>query len=192
MRCVSCRGRRWQEWEEVEWTPRQKSQRSAPPKPLLNLNPHLSLSLFMSHNDPTMPTPSAPPKPREYIAPESRISRHPEYPKSPEPPILPRASLLSRLWPFKRSKPRQETMDFGKPDLSRGIQASRDVVKQGILNPRYRAFATRLTIIMAVSPVAIVLTYELAERRFGGKEQKPFPMHKVNATEQVESAAAAG
>lgn len=167
----------------------ESPQRSAPPRPSLDLNPNLSLFLFTSHNDPTMPTPSTPPKPREYIAPDARISRHPKYPEPPEPPKQP--SLLSRIWPFKRSKPRQETLDFGKPDLNRGIQASRDVVKKGVLNPRYRGIAMRITIAMAVSPVAIYLTYELYERRFGGKEQKPFPMHKVKTSGQINEIATA-
>ena len=53
------------------------------------------------------------------------------------------------------------------------------MVKKGILDPRYKTVAKRLTMAIAAAPVAIYLSYELVQRLFMGKEQKPFPMHKV-------------
>ncbi|KAF2159254.1 hypothetical protein M409DRAFT_30260 [Zasmidium cellare ATCC 36951] len=134
---------------------------------------------------PISTTTSAPPKPRQYVAPEERISRYPKFPE-PEPPSPPKRSLFSFIWPFGGAKAQEkvETIDFGKQNLTRGVQASQDVVKTGALNPRYKFVATRLTLAIAFTPVAIYLSYELYERRFNGKEQKPFPMHKVKAPEQ--------
>ncbi|KAK4507664.1 hypothetical protein PRZ48_001399 [Zasmidium cellare] len=125
-------------------------------------------------------TTSAPPKPQKYVAPEERISRHPKFPE-PEPNPPPKPTVFTYLWPFGRPKPQEkvEQIYFGQKNPARGAQAAADVVKTGILDPRYRSVAKRYTWAIAAAPVAIYLSYELFQRLFMGKEQKPFPMHKV-------------
>ena len=58
------------------------------------------------------------------------------------------------------------------PDPARGIEASKQVVREGQLHPRYKAAAKSYTRIVVLSPLIIWLSYELYQRRFMGKEQK--------------------
>jgi len=58
------------------------------------------------------------------------------------------------------------------------MEAAQRYVREGILDPRYRPAARRVTAIICALPLALYLTYELFERRFMGKEQKIRPIKK--------------
>lgn len=61
------------------------------------------------------------------------------------------------------------------PDPQRGIEASLNVARGGKLDPRYRPAARRVLAIMIALPVTLVLSWELYQRRFMGKEKRPIP-----------------
>lgn len=157
---------------------------TSPTSPNRTMPPHSSLRVanYATASKPSS-APAHAPAPRPYAPPKERISRHPHYP-DPEPaqPVK-QKSLFSRLWPFKSTP--QEQFDYSKRDPARGVEASRRVVKEGVLDPRYKRTASNVMKIMAFTPVAIFLSWELYQRRFGGREQKQFPMHKTETTQQA-------
>jgi hypothetical protein len=53
------------------------------------------------------------------------------------------------------------------------------VVREGVLDPRYKGAARKYTAIICALPIVIVLSYVLLQRRFMGKEQKKLPAIKV-------------
>ncbi|KAK4636298.1 hypothetical protein CLAFUW4_00408 [Fulvia fulva] len=114
---------------------------------------------------PTPPTP----RPYRQAAPEQRLSRHPAYPEPPAE-IEQKKSLFPRLWPFKPSQ--QGPIDLGAKDPARGVESARRVVKEGVLDPRYKSIARRVTALICALPLSIYLGYELFQRRFKGKERK--------------------
>ncbi|TKA43746.1 hypothetical protein B0A54_05505 [Friedmanniomyces endolithicus] len=113
--------------------------------------------------------PSPPPSPRAYKPP-------PPSPTLKEPPIEttrpPIQSLITRLFSTRNVQP---LPDAEPKDLARGVEASQRVLRGGMLDPRYRPAARRVTAIICALPLAMVLSYVLFERRFMGKEQKIRP-----------------
>lgn len=79
-----------------------------------------------------------------------------------------KGGLLSRLWPFKP----QESIYLKSQDPTRGREAARRVVQYGVLNQMYKGGARSFTVIMCALPIAIYTSYELLQRRFGGKERR--------------------
>lgn len=63
----------------------------------------------------------------------------------------------------------------GAQDPARGYEAARKVVKQGVLDERYKRGAKAYTRIIVAMPLVIYLSYELYRRRFLGVEQKKLP-----------------
>lgn len=60
----------------------------------------------------------------------------------------------------------------GPQDPARGYEASRRVVRQGVLDERYKRGARAYTRIIVAMPIVIYLTYELYRRRFLGVERR--------------------
>ncbi|WPH02095.1 Hypothetical protein R9X50_00495000 [Acrodontium crateriforme] len=109
------------------------------------------------------PTPKAyKPSPANPAAPKPKL-------EEPALPITPpkKPSLLSRLSPFKPDPFLAEPRDF-----ARGIAASQQVVRTGVLPARYRPAARKIISIICALPIALYLSWELYQRRFMGKEQK--------------------
>lgn len=120
------------------------------------------------------PAPQYQPIPRE-----ARITRHPEYPDpQADDAKKPKSGFLSRLWPAKPSEPVYITSQ----DPERGVEASRRVVKEGVLDARYKRAARSYTAIIVCIPIIIFTTWELWQRRFMGKEQKR--SHKLPTAEE--------
>lgn len=117
-----------------------------------------------------------PPPPRPY---KPRPSRPPKPPVIDETagtasnpikqPSLHRR-IINRL--FSTRDPAPPSPSQPPRDLVRGLEASRRVVRDGVLDPRYRPAARKVTAIIVAMPMVIYLGYELAMRRFGGKEVK--------------------
>lgn len=111
-----------------------------------------------------------PPEPRPYksIPAEQKPSKHPDQPEPPSPAA--KGGFLSALWP--RRSPSLPRLNTGPQDPARGIEATRRVVKEGVLDPRYRPVARRVTALMCGLTLSIGLGYELFQRRFMGRERK--------------------
>jgi hypothetical protein len=110
-----------------------------------------------------------PPAPRTYRRPPERLPVE-------TPPELPpvKQGILSRLFGSRNKQPVfNET-----PDPSRGLEATYKVVREGVLEPRYKQAAKAYTRLIVALPLAIYLGWELYRRRFFGVEQKPFPPPK--------------
>ncbi|KAM3419166.1 hypothetical protein BST61_g5110 [Cercospora zeina] len=88
-------------------------------------------------------------------------------------PLPEKKSLLSRLWPFRRSP---AAVYPPSQDPARGLEAARRVVKEGFLDPRYRRVARSFTAAICAMPILLYTSYELFQRRFMGKEQKTRPV----------------
>lgn len=109
-----------------------------------------------------------PPSPRPFEERRSRIVQD----EAPEPttelPPAPKKGLLSRWLGSKEQKPLLDS----PPDPERGVEASYRVVKEGVLDSRYKEGEKKWTRLIVALPVAIYLSYELFRRRFQGVEQK--------------------
>jgi hypothetical protein len=57
-------------------------------------------------------------------------------------------------------------------DPARGVAASQRVVREGVLDPRYRGAAVRYTAIIVALPILIYTSWILYERQILGVEQK--------------------
>ncbi|KAH9822879.1 hypothetical protein Tdes44962_MAKER00707 [Teratosphaeria destructans] len=114
-----------------------------------------------------------PPPPRPY-QPDERSPKSPPQPPAPPPSTPKPRSFLSRLNPFAPPEPPQPAAPVVKEpqDISRGWEATRKVITTGVLEPRYRPAARRVTAIIVGLPIVIGLGYELFQRRFMGKERK--------------------
>lgn len=121
------------------------------------------------------PPPPPPPEPRSFRAAraEERISKHPAHIESRAPEQAKRKSkgLFARMWPFRPAEP----VYLGAHNPARGMEATRRVVREGVLDPRYKAAATRVTALICATPIMLYLTWELYQRRFNGKGQKKRP-----------------
>ncbi|KAK3073759.1 hypothetical protein LTR53_004395 [Teratosphaeriaceae sp. CCFEE 6253] len=114
-----------------------------------------------------------PPEPRAY-RPLPPTERSPKPPAEPsETTKSPQQNFIRRLF-STRSEPHLPPPEPADP--ARGLEASRRVVMGGVLDPRYRSAAWRVTAAMCAMPFAIYLSYELFERRFRGKEQRVRPV----------------
>lgn len=120
--------------------------------------------------------PPPPPDPRSFRATpaEQRISKHPADIESRTQPAdaEKKKGIIARLWPFKAAEP----VYLGAHDPARGAEATRRVVREGLLDPRYKAAATRVTALICATPILLYLTWELYQRRFQGKERKRRPL----------------
>ncbi|KAK0782765.1 hypothetical protein LTS02_012069 [Friedmanniomyces endolithicus] len=125
--------------------------------------------------------PSQPPEPRAFkpIPPSERVSKTPQN-EAIEVTKPPKQSLIRRLF---STRPEQPGSNAEPRDITRGLEASQRVVRDGILDARYRPAARRVTAIICALPIAIYLSYELFERRFMGKEQKVRPVHAAREEE---------
>lgn len=85
------------------------------------------------------------------------------------------------MWPFKSSS---EPVYLGDHNPARGMEATRRVVREGVLDPRYKAAATRVTALICATPIVLYLTWELYQRRFNGKGQKVRPVVKAKSPEE--------
>ena len=121
---------------------------------------------------------SQPPGPRAYkpAAPEERISRHPPLPEEPAPE--PKKGILSRIWPRPGTRAQHVEPEARNP--ARGMEAAQRVVREGVLDPRYRPAARRVTALLCALPIAIGLGYELFRRRFLGGEQRKIPRRRTH------------
>ena len=112
---------------------------------------------------------SQPPPPRPF---KPELSKE-RTPREPSPPPEPEKGILSRLWPFSNSQAQRLN---GEPkDPARGIEASRRVVIEGKLDPRYKDAARMYTALICALPLSIYLSYELWRRRFMGVDKKQIP-----------------
>lgn len=121
------------------------------------------------------PTSAHPPEPRSFkaIRAEDRLSKHPADLEPRNPPTKPKTKgIFARMWPFKSTEP----VYLGEHNPARGMEATRRVVREGVLDPRYKAAATRVTALICATPIMLYLTYELYQRRFNGKGQKKRPV----------------
>ncbi|KAF2207426.1 hypothetical protein CERZMDRAFT_91765 [Cercospora zeae-maydis SCOH1-5] len=116
------------------------------------------------------PTPPPPPQPYKPIPAKELVPNNPDASAQPLPK---KKSLLSRLWPFRRSP---AAIYSRSQDPTRGLEAARRVVKEGFLDPRYRHMARRVTAVICAMPILLYTSYELFQRRFMGKEQKTRPV----------------
>lgn len=121
------------------------------------------------------PAATAPPQPLPWkpAAPSERISRRPE---QPEPPKPRKKSLVHRLFSLRGEEPKPYQHE--PKNFARGVEAAQRYVREGILDPRYRPAARRVTAIICALPLAVVLGYVLFQRRFMGVEQKTRPIQK--------------
>lgn len=130
--------------------------------------------------------------PRSQLSPpSSSLADNSPSSENPSPP--PRVTLASILWPFKRDgtqissqSPRHDARSTAvdeadraigstaQENRSRGVATTRRVVTEGVLDPRYKPAARRVTAIIVALPFALYLSYELFERRFLGKERRKF------------------
>ncbi|KAK5696992.1 hypothetical protein LTR17_024117 [Elasticomyces elasticus] len=125
----------------------------------------------------TTTKPSQPPEPRPY-KPIERPAKDIE--DSIEVTTPENKGLLGHLF-SRRGKQLPRKNEPG--DIARGLEASQRVVRDGILDPRYRPAARRVTAIICALPIALYLSYELFERRFMGKEQKVRPVRPATINE---------
>ncbi|KAF2768815.1 hypothetical protein EJ03DRAFT_351828 [Teratosphaeria nubilosa] len=132
-----------------------------------------------------------PPPPRPYQLAERSPKPSPQPPAPPSGP-KPR-SFLSWLNPFAPPEPPQPATPVVKEpqDLSRGWEATRRVITTGVLEPRYRPAARRVTAIIVGLPIVIGLGYELFQRRFMGKARKVLEDNVKDARHVVDSASGA-
>ena len=100
-------------------------------------------------------------------------------PQPLEPPEPAKKSFWSRLSPFGAP-----VLDTGPKDPERGAEAARRVVKEGVLDPRYKNAARTYTTLIVSSTLAIGLSFELYKRRFRGAAQKPIPAKRVREPEE--------
>lgn len=91
-----------------------------------------------------------------------------------------RTGFLARLLPKREQKPLIE----GPQDQARGFEAARKVVRDGVLDPRYKNASRYYTRIIVALPIVIYTTYELYRRRFLGVGQKAIPEKKVAVEQQ--------
>ena len=106
-----------------------------------------------------------PPPPRPYTPAPPRATPRPEFPDLP--PV--RLTIYERIFGKRKEKPVPEPEPL---DPARGREAAERVVREGVLDPRYKDAAKKYTRLIVASPLAIYLTYELYRRRFEGVEQK--------------------
>ena len=121
-------------------------------------------------------TKSPPPLPRPYrpLAPSERLpERPPEEPEPSPPPKKRKQSFVHRLF-SQRDDPPAESIKNEPSDIARGWQATQRVVREGVLDPRYKQASRKITAIIVGLPLVIVLGIELYRRRFMGKEAKGF------------------
>ena len=116
-----------------------------------------------------------PPQPRSYrpIPPEERISRHPPIPEDPVPAPEPQRGIFS--WFGGRPNIEAAAKPAEPLDPARGVEAAKRVVREGVLDEKYRPAARRVTAIFCALPIVIGLSYELYGRLFLGVEQKTIP-----------------
>jgi hypothetical protein len=114
--------------------------------------------------------PSQPPNPRPYKALDQSERKPWPAQESVAATAAPkRSSFVHRLFSLRDSPdPAQEH----PKDIARGVQASQRVVREGVLDAKYKPAARRVTAIICALPIAIVTSYALYQRRFGGVEQK--------------------
>ena len=122
------------------------------------------------------------PRPWKQTPPEERISRHPAHPEEPQPER--KKGFISRLWPFSSTQPSASTNE--PKDPKRGLEATIRVVREGVLDPRYKDAAKKYTRLICALPIAIYTSYELYRRRFLGVQQKKVPA--VKGTTEAEPA----
>lgn len=122
----------------------------------------------------------APPQPLPYKPAQAseRISRHPPEPIQPAKPL--KQTLIRRLFSLRDEAP----VTREPKNIARGIAATQRVLTEGVLDPRYRPAARRVTAIICALPIVFCLGYELFQRRFEGKEQKAIPEKKSDIMEE--------
>lgn len=139
----------------------------------------------VARNTSAPPLSPAPPEPRSFraLSAEERISKHPTDAETrPRHPKEGRKGLLARMWPSRPAEP----VYLGSQNLARGMEATQRVVRDGVLDPRYKAAATRVTALICATPIMLYLTWELYQRRFQGKERKRRPVIKTKTPEDGE------
>jgi hypothetical protein len=96
----------------------------------------------------------------------------------PPPPPAPKTAPTSTV----TSEPTPPTENWFEPeplDPARGRAASERVVREGILDPRYKPASRRVTAIIVALPILLVTSWMLFERQFMGVEQKVHDVRKV-------------
>lgn len=127
--------------------------------PPIRLRPsNLTTILRRAHS--TQPPP--PPRPYKPGAPP---------PPAPKPAPTPTPAKTTTTTP-----PAENWFESEPLDPARGRAASERVVREGILDPRYRPASRRVTAIICALPVLLVTSWMLFERQFMGVEQK---VHQV-------------
>lgn len=126
-------------------------------------------------------TNAPPPQPRAWkaVAPSERITKRPA--QLQDDLKLKKTSFIHRMFSLKNEEP--QAYQNEPKDPARGIEASMRFVREGVVDPRYRPAARRVTAALCALPIAIYLTYELFQRRFMGREQKQRPIRKPAESE---------
>ena len=150
--------------------------------------PHCPLQrrTYASDRAPPAPSPAPPPPPRPYKPPPPRPSKPPvaqERAAAAAPAATAATSstptsepslhrrIITRLFSTRDRTPPSSLSASPPPrDLARGLEASQRVVRDGVLDPRYRSAARKVGAIIIALPFVFFLGYELAMRRFAGKQ----------------------
>jgi len=88
----------------------------------------------------------------------------------PPPPPAPKIALTPT--PAEPTPPTPTWLESEPLDPARGRAASERVVREGILDPRYKPASRRVTAIICALPILLVTSWMLFERQVMGVEQK--------------------
>jgi hypothetical protein len=86
-------------------------------------------------------------------------------PKGPKPTPTPKPTT-------ETSTPVRSFLDREPLDPARGVAASLRVVREGVLDPRYKPASRRVIAIICAVPIFIVTSWVLFQRQFLGVEQR--------------------
>ena len=109
-------------------------------------------------------------------------STHPPPPPRPfksSPPPKPAPKIAPTSTPVEPLPPGENWFEPEPLDPERGRAASERVVREGILDPRYKPAARRVTAIICALPILLVTSWMLFEREVMGVEQKVHDVRKV-------------
>ena len=72
-------------------------------------------------------------------------------------------------------------------DIERGRAATQRVLREGVLDLRYKPASRRVTALICALPIVIVVGIELYRRRFLGKEPKVRSIQVTDAQTEVDT-----
>lgn len=113
-------------------------------------------------------------------------STHPPPPRpyKPGPPPPPAPKTAPTPTPAEPTPPTPSWLESEPLDPERGRAASERVVREGILDPRYKPASRRVTAIICALPVLLVTSWMLFERQVMGVEQKVHAVRQVGQGEE--------